>query len=64
MIARYSDPCKFQEALAAWETVGQDCDGSMPIYFVGEGILRCLEVPGMAYDLVELRPNRPTPKQF
>ena len=43
--------------------MGPNCDGMMTAKTVAEAIVNCLALPdGTAFDFVELRPNRPTPK--
>ncbi|HQR02724.1 MAG: SDR family NAD(P)-dependent oxidoreductase [Proteobacteria bacterium] len=57
------DPGAMGAAFQAWLDLGKNSDGAMDPAPVGEAIARCFELPeGMAYDFVELRPNRPTPK--
>jgi len=55
-----------EEAAAAfrkWLDMGPDGDGMMTTDTVARAIVNCLTLPsGMAFDFVELRPNRPTPK--
>lgn len=55
-----------EEAAAAyqkWLNMGPDGDGMMQADTVGQAIVNCLSLPaGMAFDFVELRPNKPTPK--
>jgi NAD(P)-dependent dehydrogenase (short-subunit alcohol dehydrogenase family) len=46
-----------------WLAAGADCDGRMQAEVVGRAIVDCLALPnGAAFDYVDLRPNRPTPK--
>ena len=57
-------PEKFGRALAEWQRQGELCDSAMTPALVGEAIVRMLEVPpGAAYDMVELRPNVPSPRR-
>jgi NAD(P)-dependent dehydrogenase (short-subunit alcohol dehydrogenase family) len=46
-----------------WLEMGPYGDGMMNPETVAEAIVNCLALPdGLAFDFVELRPNRPTPK--
>lgn len=55
---------KFGRALGEWMLHGELCDGAMTPALVGEAIVRMLETPpGAAYDMVELRPNVPSPRR-
>ena len=55
---------KFGRAFGEWLKHGESCDGVMTPGLVGEAIVRMLEVPpGAAYDMVELRPNVPSPRR-
>ena len=46
-----------------WLDMGPNSDGMMTTDTVAEAIVNCLALPdGTAFDFVELRPNRPTPK--
>ncbi len=46
-----------------WLEMGPHSDGLVKAETVAEAIVNCLTLPeGVAYDFVELRPNRPTPK--
>lgn len=46
-----------------WLDMGPDSDGMMKADTVAQAIVNCLTLPdGAAFDFVELRPNRPTPK--
>ena len=46
-----------------WLAMGPDCDGMMKPETVAQAIVNCLALPaGTAFDYVDLRPNRPTPK--
>jgi NAD(P)-dependent dehydrogenase (short-subunit alcohol dehydrogenase family) len=57
------DPVEAQLAMDGWVKKGAEGDSFMEPDTVGEAIVRCLETPpGCAYDLVELRPNRPALK--
>ncbi len=50
-------------AFKRWLDMGPNCDGMMTAKTVAEAIVNCLALPdGTAFDFVELRPNRPTPK--
>jgi NAD(P)-dependent dehydrogenase (short-subunit alcohol dehydrogenase family) len=52
-----------QEGLRKWIEMGSHSDGAMPPDTVAAAIVHCLEVPpGTAFDFVEIRANRPTPK--
>jgi 3-oxoacyl-[acyl-carrier protein] reductase len=55
-----------EEAAAAfqkWLDMGPDGDGMMTADTVAQAIVNCLTLPaGMAFDFVELRPNKPTAK--
>ena len=55
-----------EEAAAAyqkWLDMGPDGDGMMEADTVARAIVNCLTLSaGMAFDFVELRPNKPTPK--
>lgn len=52
-----------QAALQRWLDLGPNCDGMMPVDVVAESMVACLALPpGTAFDFVEIRPNRPTPK--
>jgi NAD(P)-dependent dehydrogenase (short-subunit alcohol dehydrogenase family) len=55
-----------EEAAAAfqrWLDMGPNSDGMMAAETVAQAIVNCLSLPaGTAFDFVELRPNRPTPK--
>jgi NAD(P)-dependent dehydrogenase (short-subunit alcohol dehydrogenase family) len=55
-----------EEAAAAyqkWLEMGPEGDGMMQADTVAGAIVNCLALPpGMAFDFVELRPNKPTPK--
>jgi len=55
-----------EEAAAAyqrWLDMGPDGDGMMKAETMAMAIVNCLTLPsGMAFDFVELRPNKPTPK--
>ena len=46
-----------------WLDMGPSSDGMMQAETVARAIVNCLDLPdGTAFDFVELRPNRPTPK--
>ncbi len=46
-----------------WLDMGPESDGMMQVDTVAAAIANCLSLPdGAAFDFVELRPNRPTPK--
>ncbi|MDB5397914.1 MAG: hypothetical protein JWM91_5420 [Rhodospirillales bacterium] len=46
-----------------WLDMGPNSDGMMAVGTVAQAIVNCLSLPdGTAFDFVELRPNRPTPK--
>jgi NAD(P)-dependent dehydrogenase (short-subunit alcohol dehydrogenase family) len=46
-----------------WLAMGPDSDGMMATETVATAIVNCLSLPdGTAFDFVELRPNKPTPK--
>jgi NAD(P)-dependent dehydrogenase (short-subunit alcohol dehydrogenase family) len=46
-----------------WLDMGPNSDGMMAVETVAQAIVNCLSLPdGAAFDFVELRPNRPTPK--
>lgn len=50
-------------AFTKWLDMGAEGNGTMAAETVAEAIVNCLSLPdGTAYDFVELRPNRPTPK--
>jgi NAD(P)-dependent dehydrogenase (short-subunit alcohol dehydrogenase family) len=55
-----------EEAAAAyqkWLDMGPEGDGMMQAGTVAQAIVNCLTLPsGLAFDFVELRPNKPTPK--
>jgi NAD(P)-dependent dehydrogenase (short-subunit alcohol dehydrogenase family) len=53
------------EAMAAWLAKGPLFDGALQPEIIGEAIAHCFEYPpGVAAEFVEVRPNRPTPKQL
>lgn len=46
-----------------WLAMGPESDGMMGTDTVARAIVNCLALPdGVAFDFVELRPNKPTPK--
>jgi len=50
-------------AYQKWLDMGPDGDGMMEADTIARAIVNCLTLPaGMAFDFVELRPNKPTPK--
>ncbi len=52
------------QAFAEWISRSPIFDGTMPAEPVGEAIAQCFELPpGVAYDFVELRPNKPMSRQ-
>jgi NAD(P)-dependent dehydrogenase (short-subunit alcohol dehydrogenase family) len=49
--------------LHKWLAMGPESDGMMATEEVARAIVNCLALPdGTAFDFVELRPNKPTPK--
>ncbi len=51
------------EGFRRWLDMGPHSDGMMAVETVAQAIVNCLSLPdGTAFDFVELRPNRPTPK--
>jgi NAD(P)-dependent dehydrogenase (short-subunit alcohol dehydrogenase family) len=58
-----ADPAEALAALEKWREMGPDSDGLLTAETVGRAIADCFDLPaGAAFDFVELRPNRPTPK--
>jgi NAD(P)-dependent dehydrogenase (short-subunit alcohol dehydrogenase family) len=58
-----ADPAEALAALEKWREMGPDSDGLLTAETVGRAIADCFALPaGAAFDFVELRPNRPTPK--
>ena len=54
---------RFRAALQAWQQLGTHMDTGMEPRHVGEAAAWCLSCPpGVAVDLLEIRPNRPAPK--
>jgi len=52
-----------QQSLRRWIEMGSHSDGAMPPDAVAAVIIQSLELPSsMAFDFVEIRANRPTPK--
>jgi len=52
-----------REGLRKWIEMGPYSDGAMPPDAVAAAIVQCLALPpGAAFDFVEVRANRPTPK--
>jgi NAD(P)-dependent dehydrogenase (short-subunit alcohol dehydrogenase family) len=59
------DPAVAAEAFGEWIRRQTYFDKPMPAEPVGEAIAACFELPsGTAYDLVEIRPNRPMSRQL
>jgi NAD(P)-dependent dehydrogenase (short-subunit alcohol dehydrogenase family) len=57
------DPVEAQAAFIRWLEMGPHSDGLLDADTVGSAIADCFALPpGAAFDFVELRPNRPTPK--
>ena len=57
------DAQKFAEAMAGWKDVGTYMDLGMDVAQVGEAVRYALaQPPGVAVDLLEIRPNIPTDK--
>jgi NAD(P)-dependent dehydrogenase (short-subunit alcohol dehydrogenase family) len=60
-----ADPVEAQTAFQAWLQMGPNSDGLLDVDTVGGAIADCFALPpGAAFDFVELRPNRPTPKML
>ena len=59
------DKTAFESALAAWKDAGSYMDMGMDVTHVGEAVLYALsQPPGVAVDLLEIRPNTPTSKSI
>ncbi|CAA0118087.1 putative oxidoreductase [Halioglobus japonicus] len=59
------DSAAFESALAAWKDAGTYLDTGMDAAHVGESVLYALsQPPGVAVDLLEIRPNTLTPKSI
>ncbi len=58
-----ANPIEAEAGFRRWLEMGSECDGMMETDTVAQAIVNCLMVPaGAAFDFVELRPSRPTPK--
>ncbi len=68
ILTNFGDALSQEEAeagLKKWQEAGPHSDGRMEVETVAEAIVNCLALPaGTAFDFVELRPNRPTPKML
>jgi NAD(P)-dependent dehydrogenase (short-subunit alcohol dehydrogenase family) len=59
------DKSAFESALAAWKEVGTHMDTGMKVSHVGEAVRYALsQPPGVAIDLLEIRPNTLTSKSI
>lgn len=59
------EPAKFAAAIAGWRAVGTHMDMGMEAAQVGEAVAYALaQPPGVAVDLLEIRPNVPTSKDI
>jgi len=59
------DPERFGAAMAGWKDVGTYMDMGMEVSQVGEAVRYSLaQAPGVAVDLLEIRPNKLTPKSI
>ncbi|MEM9256906.1 MAG: SDR family oxidoreductase [Pseudomonadota bacterium] len=59
------DPERFADAMAGWREVGEFMDMGMQLEQVAEAVSYALGLaPGVAVDLLEIRPNLRTPKTF
>ena len=57
------NPEEGEAGFRRWLDMGPLCDGIMGAETVAQAIVNCLALPdGVAFDFVELRPNKPTPK--
>jgi NAD(P)-dependent dehydrogenase (short-subunit alcohol dehydrogenase family) len=57
------DPEALQAGMQAWRDEGRFMDTGMEVANVGDAVVYAAsQPPGVAIDLLEIRPNRPTPK--
>ena len=59
------DPAAIAEAMQDWLGKGPKCDGMSQPEDIGTAIAACFELPpGIAVEMMEVRPNIPTPKML